>query len=231
MGNSAPQWTPFIMAPLTYPFSIECAAGVLVTVGGLVNVAGNASVHGAGHCVFYVDTESDDAYIDASSDTFWSLLWSAESASDTASHSPMQSAPRGRAERLAIIQAAFGFPMQTLARVLQVSRAQLYKWIDPQKEIQLHEESRTRLLAIEALANLWLSLSKTPLDRLARESLPEGADVLRLLSKRQLNEEAVAAAFRGLAESVVARPKTITQRMSEHGFARRSTPRSLPSDE
>jgi hypothetical protein len=196
-----------------------------------VAVAGNASAHRTGHWGFYGATESDEAYIDTSCDSLWNLVWRAESVSDTASQSPMQSAPRGRSERLALIQAAFGFPMQTLARVLQVSRAQLYKWIDPQKEIQLHEESRTRLLAIEALANLWVSLSKTPLDKLAREPLPKGADVLRLLSKRQLDEEAVANAFRGLVESAVVRPKTITQQMSEHGFARRSTPRFLPSDE
>lgn len=230
MGNSAPGWTPFI-APLTYPFSIECAAGVLVTVGGLVTVAGNASAHCTGHWGLYVATESDEPYIDASSDSLWNLVWREESASGAASQSLVHSAPRGRVERLALIQAAFGFPMQKLARVLRVSRAQLYKWIDSQKEIQLHEESRIRLLAIEALAKLWLSLSQTPLNRLALEPLPEGADVLRLLSKRHLDERAVANAFRGLAESAVARPKTITQQMSEHGFGRRTTPRTLPSDE
>lgn len=230
MGNWALGVPPFI-APVTYPFSIECAAGVLVTVGGPVNVAGNVAAHRAGCGTIYVATERDDAYIDASPDSLWNLVWREKPVSPTASPAPPHSSTQARTERLALIQAAFGFPLQKLSRVLRISRAQLYKWIDPQKEIQLHDMSRSRLTAIEGLAKLWLSLSVTPLDALDREMPTEGMTVLRLLSKRRLDEDAVAEAFRCLVESMVARPKTITQQMREHGFKRRSTPRSLPSDE
>jgi len=35
-----------------------------------------------------------------------------------------------RVESLAAMQSALGLPMQTLAEILRVSRAQLYKWLD-----------------------------------------------------------------------------------------------------
>jgi hypothetical protein len=142
----------------------------------------------------------------------------------------VHSAATMRAERLAQIQAAFAFALQDLARVLGISRAQLYKWLDHERDIQLHEESRERLKQIEQFASHWRNLSLMPLNTLAHEPLPGGADIVTLMAAPTLNESAVVAALRELATRTASTPKSITEGMRERGFRRRPSARSLPSD-
>lgn len=144
--------------------------------------------------------------------------------------SPVQPASDLRVERLARIQASLGFSLQDLASVLGISRAQLYKWLDPERDIQLQEGSRARLNHIEQFAAHWASVSASPLGTLAHEPLAGGPDVITLMSATRLNQTAIMAALNQLAGRTDAGRKSITEEMRERGFRRRPSARSLPSD-
>jgi DNA-binding transcriptional regulator YiaG len=136
-----------------------------------------------------------------------------------------------RVDRIAKIQASFGLPIQTLAEVLRISRANLYKWLDVTKEITLQEESVQRLNLIEKLAFLWQSLSKTPLRSIALDPLETGENIINLLSAAEIDRERVEHAFDVYANKLTQKSKSLSQRMLEAGYKPRPTHRSLPSDE
>jgi len=136
-----------------------------------------------------------------------------------------------RTDRLAQIQSAFGFPLQTFAAVLRISRAQLYKWLDPEKGIQLQLESRSRLQQIERVASQWLVQSNAPLSLAAREPLPRGGDIIGMLSCAKFDAASIEEALRYLAAKTADLPESISERMRDRGFSRRPSFRSLPSDE
>ena len=142
-----------------------------------------------------------------------------------------KSAAHLRVDRLSKIQSAFGFPVRNLAEILGISRAQLYKWIDPSKEITLHNESAKRLALIERIGQKWQLHSRAPLHIIAREPLKNGGNILSLLSESEINEAGIMQAFSDCSKKLSMKQKTISQRMSEVGFNRRSTHRLLPSDE
>jgi transcriptional regulator with XRE-family HTH domain len=144
--------------------------------------------------------------------------------------SPSRSASQMRVERLARIQASLGVSLQDLAGVLAISRAQLYKWLDPERDIQLQEESRTRLSRIEQFAAHWASVSVRPLSTLAHEPLPGGFDIVSLMSATRLNVSAIMTALNQLAGRMDTGRKSITEGMRDRGFRRRPSARSLPSD-
>lgn len=143
--------------------------------------------------------------------------------------SSAQSASRMRVDRLARIQAALGFSLQDLARVVAISRAQLYKWLDPERDIQLQEDSRTRLSRIEQFAEQWASISAKPLSAFAHEPLSGGSDIVTLMSATRLNVSAIAEGLNQLASGMGSR-KSVTEAMRERGFRQRPSARSLPSD-
>lgn len=136
-----------------------------------------------------------------------------------------------RVERLSKLQAILGFPTLETAKCLGITRQNLYKWLDPSKGITLHEENRKRLIALEGLAKYWGELTKAPLVSVAQEPLNDGSIILDLLSAEYLDEKAVKAAFKELAEKLKKKPKTLSQRIKEAGFKRRPSPRSLDADE
>lgn len=136
-----------------------------------------------------------------------------------------------RVARLASIQAAFGLTTKALAEVLQMTRPNLYKWLDASKDITLQQANRQRLDAIERLAKRWRGLSDAPLSSVAHEPLSGGHTMLDMLTHASLNEDAVSSAFDELIEKLQGKPKTLSQRMAEAGFKRRPTYRSLPRDE
>jgi hypothetical protein len=136
-----------------------------------------------------------------------------------------------RTDRLAKIQAAFGFSIQTLADVLRLSRAQLYKWLDPEKDIQLQQESRDRLQQIENLAARWLELSNASLNIVAREPLESGDNIIGLMSRARLDLPSIEAALDHMAGRVSLIPPSLSQQMRVRGFTRRPSAGSLPSDE
>lgn len=133
-----------------------------------------------------------------------------------------------RADRLAQIQAAFGFSLQDLARVLGISRAQLYKWLDSEREIQLHEESRNRLSQILELASDWRGLSPLTLNTFAHEPVPGASDIVSLMSQQDLNMGTLRIGLHHLASRTT--PRTATEQLGERGFRRRQSASSLPSD-
>jgi hypothetical protein len=141
-----------------------------------------------------------------------------------------QSASQMRVERLARVQAALGFSLQDFARVLAISRAQLYKWLDPERDIQLQEESRTRLSRIEQFAARWASISERPLSGLAHEPLPGGLTIVNLMSAARLNVRDIEAALNRLGGHTHTARKSVTEEMHERGFRRRPSARSLPPD-
>jgi hypothetical protein len=208
-----------------YPYSFE---------GGTEAAAGVAGI-------IYETTISSDRFViwidpNANVDSSWWTNWEAViCVSGGSSDSFVEPLPRTtaqlRTDRLARIQSAFGFPLQTLAQVLRLSRAQLYKWLDPDKDIDLHEESRSRLLLIEDLALKWNSVSKIPLSTVAYEPLPHARNIVALLTRAYLDLDAIETALSLLADRVASIPMTISQNMHDRGFTRRPSYRSLPSDE
>jgi hypothetical protein len=209
---------------LDYPHTIESGVHLIVDSTGIIRA--QRMTPG----LVIIETEAT-AYTGSPLLTFFKSIFSAASSSAVASKpSSMRTAAELRVERFSYIQSAFEFPIQTLAQVLQISRAQLYKWLDREKEIHLHENSRDRLIALEGLASYWLSLSKTPLSSVAYEPLPGGGDIINLMSEADLNIDSVQVAMRTLADTAGVLPKSITQQMHERGFKRRPSARSLPSD-
>jgi hypothetical protein len=147
-----------------------------------------------------------------------------------ATHGGTHSAGRMRADRLAQIQAAFGFTLQDLAQVLGVSRAQLYKWLDPEREVQLHGESRARFNQIAQLASEWRTLSAVPLSTVAHEPVLGGTSIVSLMAEPNLDVSLVTAALRELADRTASITPSVTEGLRQRGFRRRPSARSLPSD-
>jgi transcriptional regulator with XRE-family HTH domain len=142
---------------------------------------------------------------------------------------PPTASARFRVERLAALQAAFGFTTQDLAAVLGVSRQQLYNWLDAANDVRLQEASRARLSAVERIAKEWTSYSRAPLSSVSREALAGGSTVFTMLSADVIDEAAIVIAFDELLNKLQAAPKTRSQRLREAGFTRRVS--SLPLDE
>lgn len=145
--------------------------------------------------------------------------------------------PRGsgagqlRVERLARIQGAFGLPLKTLAEVLRVSRAQLYKWFDASRDLSMQDGNAERLAIIEALAQSWLQRSTQPLVVVGQEPVDNNGDtVIDLLSRSEIDSAALERAFDVLADKLGGR-RTRGQRLRDAGFTRRRTHRSLPPDD
>lgn len=143
----------------------------------------------------------------------------------------LQAEAQRRVQRLAAIQAALGLTMQDLAAVLNLSRPQLYKWLDPGQAVRLQEAKRQRLGTVERIAKAWQARSATPLRAVAHEPLANRRTVFELLAADAIDEAAVNAAFDELTAKLQAQPKTRSQLLAEAGFKRRPSIRSLPSDE
>ena len=140
-------------------------------------------------------------------------------------------AARWRVERLSALQTAFGFTIQDLAAVLDITRPQLYKWLDAANPTQPQEANRARLATIERIAKEWTSRSKAPLSSVSKEPLTTGGTVFTLMSADVINDAAVIGAFDELMAKLQEMPKSRGQRLREAGFTSRPSMRSLPSDE
>jgi hypothetical protein len=136
---------------------------------------------------------------------------------------------RFRVDRLASLQAAFGFTTQDLASVLGISRQQLYKWLDATNDIQIQETSRVRLARVERIAREWTLRSKVPLSSVSREALTGGSTIFAMMSADVIDETVIVSGFNELITKLQTKPKTRSQRLREAGFIRRAS--SLPSDE
>ena len=143
----------------------------------------------------------------------------------------LQAEAQRRVQRLVAIQAALGLTMQDLAVALNLSRPQLYKWLDASQDVRLQEAKRQRLDAVERIAKAWQARSAAPLRAVAHEPLANGRTVFELLAADAISEAAVNAAFDELTAKLQTQPKTRSQLLAEAGFKRRPSIRSLPSDE
>lgn len=168
----------------------------------------------------------------------WRLMWNEATAGEV-SELPIGpgGSPRGsgagqlRVERLARIQGAFGLPLKTLAEVLRVSRAQLYKWFDASRDLSMQDGNAERLAIIEALAQSWLQRSTQPLVVVGQEPVDNNGDtIIDLLSRSEIDSAALERAFDVLADKLGDR-RTRGQRLRDAGFTRRRTHRSLPPDD
>jgi transcriptional regulator with XRE-family HTH domain len=142
-----------------------------------------------------------------------------------------QAEAKRRVQRLVAIQAALGLTMQDLATALNLSRPQLYKWLEPSQDVRLQEAKRQRLDTIERVAKAWQARSAAPLRAVAHEPLANGRTAFELLAADAIDEVAVNAAFSELTAKLQAQPKTRSQLLAEAGFKRRPSIHSLPSDE
>jgi len=143
----------------------------------------------------------------------------------------LQAEAQRRVQRLVAIQAALGLTMQDLAVALNLSRPQLYKWLDASQDVRLQEAKRQRLDAVERIAKAWQARSAVPLRAVAHEPLANGRTAFELLAADAIDEVAVNAAFGELTAKLQTQPKTRSQLLAEAGFKRRPSIRSLPSDE
>jgi hypothetical protein len=143
----------------------------------------------------------------------------------------LQAEAQRRVQRLVAIQAALGLTMQDLATALNLSRPQLYKWLDPSQDVRLQEAKRQRLDAVERIAKAWQARSAAPLRAVAHEPLANGRTAFELLAADAIDEAAVNAALGELTAKLQAQPKTRSQLLAEAGFKRRPSIHSLPSDE
>lgn len=143
----------------------------------------------------------------------------------------LQAEAQRRVQRLVAIQAALGLTMQDLAAVLNLSRPQLYKWLDASQDVRLQEAKRQRLDTIERVAKAWQARSAAPLRAVAHEPLVNGRTAFELLAADAIDEVAVNAAFGELTAKLQAQPRTRSQLLAEAGFKRRPSIHSLPSDE
>lgn len=141
------------------------------------------------------------------------------------------SASRLRVERLAAIQAALGFTTQDFAAVLGLSRPQLYRWLDAGDDVRLQDAKRQRLATVERISKAWQEFSTAPLRSVSHEPLADGSTVFSRLTADAIDEAALLGTFAGLADKLLAKPKTRSQLLAEAGFKRRPSIRSLPSDE
>ncbi|MBV8033807.1 hypothetical protein [Roseateles sp.] len=172
---------------------------------------------------------------DYQAENSWSR-WSGEAKKalqNAASTAPRQTtaAARWRVERLSSLQAAFGFTIQDLAAVLDITRPQLYKWLDATNDIKLQEASRARLATVEHMAKEWTSRSTVPLSSVSKEPLTAGGTAFALLSADVINDATVIGAFDELVGKLHGQPKSRSQRLRDAGFTRRPSVRALPSDE
>lgn len=136
-----------------------------------------------------------------------------------------------RVERLTEIQADLGLSMKMLAKILGISRPQLYKWFDAEKPISLHDESIQRLDEVEQLARRWRTLSRAPLGSWVRERVDGGRSLLELFMITPLPMAEIERAFSQIIARITQAPKSRSARLREAGFTRRASHRSLPSDE
>ena len=128
------------------------------------------------------------------------------------------------------IQAAFGVSIQMLAEILNVSRPQLYKWLDPAKDIALQDASRSRLDSVKELADYWGGLTQQPLGPWLKEG-GEAAPLLALLCEDPLPVDAIRREMAAQSNRVSEAQKSHSERLRDAGFRRRPSVRSLPSDE
>lgn len=180
-----------------------------------------------------IETEGARAHWVIGAATGWAQSGTARSSRslrETANWSA-RAAASVRVDRLATIQTSLGFPLQTLARVLGISRPNLYKWLDASRNISLQAETRGRLAAIEKIAALWRRRTNMPLSLVMNDPLSTGKTALELLTNHDLDEEVVADAFDELVEKVSGRPRTRSERRAEAGFKRRKSHRALPREE
>jgi len=142
---------------------------------------------------------------------------------------PSTAVARLRVDRLATLQAAFGFTTQDMASVLGISRQQLYKWLDAANPIQIQEAGRVRLSIVERIAKEWMSRSKVPLSSVSRENVAGGSSVLSMMTADIMDETVIVGSFDELLAKLQTKPKTRSQRLREAGFTRRTS--SLPLDD
>lgn len=142
----------------------------------------------------------------------------------------IEDASRRRVERLVNIQGALGVSMQLFAQMLGISRAQLYKWMDPTRDVELQQASVRRLGIVERLAKKWSVASAAPLSSVLDELTSTGKSLRETLTAPDLDEAQLDAALRSAEEAERAKPLTVSQRMRAAGFRSRRTP-ALPDDE
>lgn len=139
----------------------------------------------------------------------------------------LRSASQLRAERLAAIQSSLGVPIQDLAKLLNISRPQLYKWLDASKALQMQAASRQRLDQVEELAEHWRSLSPQPLWPLLRNG---HEPLLESLYIAQPDIAVIKGRMTETAQRLSQAPKSRSQLLREAGFTARPSSRALPSD-
>lgn len=139
----------------------------------------------------------------------------------------LRSAGELRAERLAAIQSSLGAPIQDLAKLLSISRPQLYKWLDVSNALQMQAASRQRLDHVEELAEHWRSLSPQPLWPLLRNGYES---LLESLYVAQPDISVIKARMTETAQCLSQVPKSRSQLLREAGFMARPSSRALSSD-
>ena len=134
-------------------------------------------------------------------------------------------------ERFVAIHAALGLSMMDFARVLGISRNDLYKWLDSSTDTRLHETRLERLAAVERIAMHWRERSAAPLRSVVKEPLAGGQTALSMMVADVIDEATIVGVFDELAAKLLGKPKSRSQRLADAGFTRRPSARALAADE
>ncbi len=134
-------------------------------------------------------------------------------------------------DRLVAVQAALGLTLHDLAAALHVSTPQLYQWLTSQEDAQLLQQpAAQRLDAVERVARAWQARSAAPLRTVAHQRIANGSTGLELLAADTVTDHDLTTTLDELKAMLQAQPKTRSQHLSESGFKRRRSIRTLPSD-
>jgi len=159
---------------------------------------------------------------------FQQQLWSNATSGVQGAHKPVPppkaaaqpAATQLRVQQLVQLQSSLGLPLQGLAETLNISRPQLYKWLDANNDVNMQSSSRLRLNQILELAQYWDQQSPKPLNAWLKQS-HQAATLLGLLKADTLLMDDIRGYMQQAASELAQAPRSASQKMRDAGFTRR----------
>jgi len=136
-----------------------------------------------------------------------------------------------RVNALNEIQAAFGLAIRDLAKILNLSPPQIYRWLDPSDQVRLSAKSLNRLEEIGSLAKTWKVQSKTPLGSASKDPGSFVREAIALMSQEKIDPSKIKKTLVRQAEYLKDRPRTLSSKLRDRGIAPRSRAQFRDDDE
>lgn len=136
-----------------------------------------------------------------------------------------------RIRRLVTIKSAFGLSNTDLARICQISRTQLYRWLSTDETLQLEPANWQRLADLAQIAEEWNKLSSRPARDILNERVYGDATLLSLLTAPQLDRRAIHRATESLVKMMSSQPQRRDEKLRKAGIKSRPLVGQLAWDE